>query len=99
MTDKEAEEVYNSYLDWKSEQLKPYLDKREKALKALKDAQQKYFAASAALNRHEANPMFVNKLEREYGKAGGKANRAVAEYDEALDKYSLTRYLKEKRNR
>ena len=99
MTDKEAEEVYNSYLDWKSEQLRPYLDKREKALKALKDAQKKYFSAATALNRHEANPMIVNQLEKEYDKAGGKANKAVAEYDEALDKYSLTRYLKEKRNR
>lgn len=97
MTDKEAEQVYNSYLDWKSDKLKPYLDKREKALKALKDAQQKYFSAATALNRHEANPMFVNKLEREYDKAGGQANKAVAEYDEALDKYSLSKYLNEKR--
>lgn len=99
MTEKEAEQLYDSYVDWKSEKMKPFLDKREKAFQKLQDAQQKYFAAVDALNRHEANSMFFEQIARNCDKARARSIMAQSEYNEALDKFSLSAYLKEQRTR
>lgn len=91
----EHEQIYESYLEWKNEQIKPFLERRNDAFKKQVLARERYIGESNRLARHEANPLFVEKAKREFDKMTEKASDAQAEYLDAIDKFNLETYLKE----
>lgn len=88
-------QIFELYTKWKERKLEPFLAAIERAEIKNNAARSKYFAAVDALNRHEANKMFVDRIEREYKKAASALRDAQAEYLSAIDKFNLETYLKE----
>ena len=95
MTDAERDKIYDSYLEWKRLKVLPFLERRNQAFKKQIMARKLYLAADDALDRHEANKMFVDQLKRAFDKTSEQSNKAQKEYLNALDRFNLEAYLKE----